>query len=133
MISALCLQLKEFEDQCSKYAQTGAHREKHLQTRGSFLLRAQNFWLTHDQPSLAVPSVAYGKKTAVEHLDVVRGHFNFDLFGKLFDQPLELQVRKFGRFPHRNAAKGRTSTPDELEWLASPDLPGFAKSQLPAH
>lgn len=26
-------------------------------------------------------------------------------------------IEKFGRFPHRNAALGRTSTPDELAWL----------------
>lgn len=27
--------------------------------------------------------------------------------------------RRFGRFPHRNAALGRTSTPDEVEFLAT--------------
>lgn len=26
-------------------------------------------------------------------------------------------IEKFGRFPHRNAALGRVSTPDELAWL----------------
>jgi uncharacterized protein (DUF924 family) len=30
-------------------------------------------------------------------------------------------IRRFGRFPHRNAALGRTSTPEELEYLAKPD------------
>ena len=30
-------------------------------------------------------------------------------------------VRRFGRFPHRNAILGRRSTADELEWLASAD------------
>lgn len=30
-------------------------------------------------------------------------------------------VRRFGRFPHRNAILGRTSTSAELEWLASKD------------
>ncbi|MEA2093465.1 MAG: DUF924 family protein [Pseudomonadota bacterium] len=30
-------------------------------------------------------------------------------------------VRRFGRFPHRNAILGRESTPEELEWLASAD------------
>lgn len=30
-------------------------------------------------------------------------------------------VRRFGRFPHRNAILGRASTPEELAWLASPD------------
>ena len=29
-------------------------------------------------------------------------------------------VRRFGRFPHRNAALARTSTPDEIEFLAGP-------------
>ena len=27
-------------------------------------------------------------------------------------------VERFGRFPHRNAALGRASTPEELDWLA---------------
>jgi len=29
-------------------------------------------------------------------------------------------IRRFGRFPHRNAALGRASTPDELAYLAQP-------------
>jgi uncharacterized protein (DUF924 family) len=29
-------------------------------------------------------------------------------------------VRRFGRFPHRNAALGRASTPEELEFLKQP-------------
>jgi uncharacterized protein (DUF924 family) len=29
-------------------------------------------------------------------------------------------VRRFGRFPHRNAILGRASTPAELDYLASP-------------
>lgn len=29
-------------------------------------------------------------------------------------------VKKFGRFPHRNAVLGRESTPDEVEFLAGP-------------
>ena len=28
-------------------------------------------------------------------------------------------IRSFGRFPHRNAALGRESTPEEREWLAA--------------
>lgn len=36
-------------------------------------------------------------------------------------------VRQFGRFPHRNAILGRESTAAEVEWLASPDLPLWAK------
>jgi uncharacterized protein (DUF924 family) len=30
-------------------------------------------------------------------------------------------VRRFGRFPHRNAVLGRDSTEEEIAWLASPD------------
>ena len=30
-------------------------------------------------------------------------------------------VRRFGRFPHRNAILGRTSSPEEIAWLASPE------------
>ncbi len=29
-------------------------------------------------------------------------------------------IARFGRFPHRNAALGRASTPDELDYLAQP-------------
>ena len=29
-------------------------------------------------------------------------------------------VRRFGRFPHRNASLGRPSTPAELEFLSQP-------------
>ncbi len=28
-------------------------------------------------------------------------------------------IRRFGRFPHRNEALGRTSTPAEIDWLAA--------------
>ena len=30
-------------------------------------------------------------------------------------------VKRFGRFPHRNQILGRKSTPEEAEWLASPE------------
>ena len=30
-------------------------------------------------------------------------------------------VHRFGRFPHRNAVLRRQHTPDETEWLASPE------------
>jgi uncharacterized protein (DUF924 family) len=35
-------------------------------------------------------------------------------------------IQRFGRFPHRNAALGRPSTPDELEYLKDP--PKWGKS-----
>jgi uncharacterized protein (DUF924 family) len=37
---------------------------------------------------------------------------------------------QFGRYPHRNSKLGRTSTPDEKDWLDDVDkLPAWAKSQ----
>jgi len=30
-------------------------------------------------------------------------------------------IDRFGRFPHRNAALGRTSTPEEVDFLREPD------------
>lgn len=40
-------------------------------------------------------------------------------------------VQRFGRYPHRNAAHGRESTPLEAAWLADREnLPGWAKSQM---
>jgi uncharacterized protein (DUF924 family) len=40
-------------------------------------------------------------------------------------------VNRFGRYPHRNTALGRTNTEDEAAWLADVDnLPGWAKSQI---
>lgn len=34
-------------------------------------------------------------------------------------EQLQEIIRRFGRFPHRNAILGRESTPDEVEWLAT--------------
>lgn len=39
-------------------------------------------------------------------------------------------IERFGRFPYRNDVLGRQSSREELEWLGSPELPLFAKSQL---
>ena len=41
-------------------------------------------------------------------------------------------LRRFGRYPHRNALCGRQNTPEEEAWLASDECPGWAKSQRPA-
>uniref|UniRef100_A0A7S4AMF3 Uncharacterized protein n=1 Tax=Pseudo-nitzschia australis TaxID=44445 RepID=A0A7S4AMF3_9STRA len=38
-------------------------------------------------------------------------------------------LQKFGHYPHRNSKKGRATTPEEENWLASPDCPVWAKSQ----
>jgi len=41
-------------------------------------------------------------------------------------------LRRFGRYPHRNALYGRETTAEEARWLASEDCPGWAKSQRAA-
>jgi len=56
---------------------------------------------------------------------------SLELFGRLADEtgergPLEWAekhaevIRRFGRYPHRNAVLGRPSTPEELAFLATP-------------
>lgn len=39
-------------------------------------------------------------------------------------------IKRFGRFPSRNMALERETTPEEAEWLASPDCPAWARSQM---
>ena len=41
------------------------------------------------------------------------GNYNFELRHKAI-------IDRFGRYPHRNAILGRTSTPEELEFLTQP-------------
>lgn len=54
--------------------------------------------------------------------------------GSAFDNSVQFAklhrdiVRRFGRFPHRNAILGRTSTPEELAWLAG-DAPDFGQKK----
>lgn len=38
-------------------------------------------------------------------------------------------IERFGRYPHRNKKMGRISTQEEDEWLNSPNVPNWAKSQ----
>ena len=49
---------------------------------------------------------------------------------KLFAKNHKDVIDRFGRYPHRNKAKGRTNTPEEDAWLTDIDnLPAWAKSQ----
>ena len=59
--------------------------------------------------------------------DVTDQNVSVELFSSLGDpKALEYAIRhkdvveRFGRFPHRNAALGRMSTPEELEFLTQP-------------
>jgi len=47
------------------------------------------------------------KKTLLDNLDFAGKHAAI--------------IRRFGRFPHRNLILGRTSTPEEIEFLKGPD------------
>jgi uncharacterized protein (DUF924 family) len=51
------------------------------------------------QPLKAFPETADTDRYAIAHRDI---------------------IRRFGRFPHRNAALGRASTPEEIEFLKQP-------------
>ena len=62
--------------------------------------------LAADAPD--VGQMAYGVNFAQSHMDV---------------------ISRFGRFPHRNRAKGRQTTDEEAAWLASDACPVWAKSQ----
>jgi uncharacterized protein (DUF924 family) len=67
-----------------------------------------------------------------EHAESLRAQQqSVELFARLATEPgladplvwaqrHEAVIRRFGRFPHRNAILGRPSTPEELQFLASP-------------
>lgn len=57
-----------------------------------------------------------------------------EYFANLKGFPMEHYdvMKRFGRFPHRNGLLGRQSTAEEVEWMESPDCPGWAKSQQAA-
>ncbi|HTJ41439.1 MAG TPA: DUF924 family protein [Kofleriaceae bacterium] len=52
------------------------------------------------------------------------------LYEKAVNQPKAHRdvIRRFGRHPHRNAALGRTSTPEELAYIAAGDFPHTRKT-----
>jgi uncharacterized protein (DUF924 family) len=78
-----------------------------------------------DDHALAMKLIEYAKANTPAHLS---GWWKFQTQHELEHKTV---VDRFGRYPHRNAAKGRTSTPEELEWLADKEnLPGWAKSQM---
>ncbi len=52
-------------------------------------------------------------------LDLMRERIGNPLHVDYCRKHLEI-IRRFGRFPHRNAALGRVSTPEEIEFLKQP-------------
>jgi uncharacterized protein (DUF924 family) len=59
-------------------------------------------------------SVAAYKRLLTEAPEVVRGVFEGCVS---FAERHREVIRRFGRFPHRNAVLGRPSTPDEVAYL----------------
>ena len=64
-------------------------------------------------------------------------NFSVQLFNSLeFESAIEAAIdhqkiiKKFGRFPYRNEALGRTSTPEEKEFLKTPPPWGKTKAEF---
>jgi uncharacterized protein (DUF924 family) len=59
---------------------------------------------------------------AADHEEAVRLFASHpDLANSLqFENRHKAIIDRFGRYPHRNAILGRTSTPEELEFLSQP-------------
>lgn len=76
------------------------------------LMHAEDLPLQDESVSCFTRLVAAAEKDDAEVADKVRGHL---------DHAIEHRdvIVRFGRFPHRNAALGRESTPEELEYLAN--------------
>lgn len=73
----------------------------------------------------AMELLFHAKKTFGEHLQC-RWDYQMQ-----FEQEHKDVIDRFGRYPHRNKAKGRSSTIEEEAWLADTEnLPAWAKSQL---
>jgi len=108
--------------------------------------------LESDSPSSAVPAdknEIYGTYASVLSLPLMHSeslsdhHLGLDLieWGRKQSPKIKWEQKKgflrqhsvvldqFGRYPHRNGKKGRETTKEEEEWLASEDCPGWAKSQ----
>jgi uncharacterized protein (DUF924 family) len=62
-------------------------------------------------------SVELFSQWAAEHIGDARAAADEDLGYALHHREV---IQRFGRFPHRNAALGRASTPEELAFLESP-------------
>jgi uncharacterized protein (DUF924 family) len=79
-----------------------------------------------DDHGNAISLLNHAKETTSEELEGWwDGQIKFEIDHKQV-------IDQFGRYPHRNLAKGRENTKEEEAWLADVDnLPGWAKSQLP--
>lgn len=88
-------------------------RQQPLDRRAFFYLPYQHSESLEDQNR----SIELYKKWVEEHDAAGRKSAEEDMV--YADRHHEI-IRRFGRFPHRNATLGRESTPEELEFLAGP-------------
>lgn len=89
----------------------------------SFLVVAFMHSESQEDHEMAIQIIEQAKQASPPHL---QGTWDYQMTFELSHKSV---IDRFGRYPHRNKAKGRESTQEELEWLASDDLPGWAKSQ----
>lgn len=73
--------------------------------------------------NLTLQETMVARFEALSELALVRSPANAGFFRFALDYARRHRdvVRRFGRFPHRNAILGRTSTPEELEFLERDD------------
>jgi uncharacterized protein (DUF924 family) len=80
--------------------------------------------------SLIDHSMQLAQKSIVETDESTKLLHNWFANQLKFEYDHKAVIDRFGRYPHRNRIYGRTSTQEELDWLADTDsLPGWAKSQ----
>ncbi|WP_346836654.1 DUF924 family protein [Microbulbifer sp. SAOS-129_SWC] len=73
--------------------------------------------LEHDErPGIQARSVAYFDRLRRSFLDGHEGAAEAESFYQ-YAVAHQRVIEEFGRYPHRNAALGRASTPDEQKWL----------------
>ena len=74
--------------------------------------------MTEDERTFAYLPFEHSESLADQELSMrlFKGNPNFEWARKHWEI-----IRRFGRFPHRNAALGRASTPEEAEFLKQPD------------
>ena len=70
-----------------------------------------------ESPEIQDRSVAYFDELRRAHLDGAEGAAQAENFYRYAVAHRDV-IEEFGRYPHRNAALGRASTPAEQEWLA---------------
>jgi glutathione S-transferase len=116
-------------------AQANAFRARYLAAAGFTHLHMAPcvFLLTVGEHSEHLPDHEVNE-TILAHVQTLVSEGDF-FYGMLAEAVAHHKgiVARFGRYPHRNWALNRVSTADEAAWTADYDqLPGFAKSQLPA-